>query len=574
VASLLSLNVGLPKDIGWQGRTVRTGIWKQPVDGARLVRRLNVDGDGQGDLAGHGGEQRAVLVYQAEAYRYWRERLGRGDLEYGGFGENFTVDGLSDHDVCVGDRFRIGAAEFEVSQPRVTCFRLGMRLGEPDMAALLVAQHRPGFYLRVLTEGRVAAGDEIVQIADGPERLSVAEIDALLYLPDRDPAKLRRALRIPALSPGWRGSFHDLLNAVERAPAARVQPAWAGFRPLRVRSVVDESASIVSITLDDPAGMPLPSARPGQYLTLRVPDAGEPAPVRTYSLSSAPGAAQYRISVKREVHGVVSRYLHDALKPGALIEAAAPRGDFVLRDGTNPVVLISAGVGVTPVLSMLARLASADRGREVWWLHAARSPGEQAFAGEARHLLAGLDRTHEHVYYSAATPAELASTGASDGRLTAEVLAELGIPPTAGVYLCGPPPFMTAVRTALNSLGISDVYTELFGPQDAINPGVVHATRVPPHVPVGPAGPGPLVTFARSGLTVPMDSTPGQSLLELAEACDVPTRFSCRTGVCHVCVTVVLSGQTTYDPAPLELPEDGSILICCARPSVAVVLDM
>ena len=149
MATLISLNVGMPRDVSWQGRTVHTGIWKAPVSGPRLVRRLNIDGDGQGDLAGHGGEQRAVLVYQVDSYRYWRDHLGRDDLEFGQFGENFTVDGLSDADVCIGDRYRIGDAEFEVSQPRVTCYRVGLRLGEPAMPALLVAHHRPGFYLRV-----------------------------------------------------------------------------------------------------------------------------------------------------------------------------------------------------------------------------------------------------------------------------------------------------------------------------------------------------------------------------------------------------------------------------------------
>ena len=179
-----------------------------------MVRRLNIEGDGQGDLAGHGGEQRAVLVYQVESYRHWQEFFGRDDLEHGAFGENFTVEGLADDEVCIGDRYRIGEAEFEVTQPRVTCFRVGMRMGEPQLPSLLVAHHRPGFYLRVLTEGRVSAGDEIVRTARGPHALSVADVDALLYLPGHDPERLRAALDIPALSPGL----------------ARVVPEHAGER--------------------------------------------------------------------------------------------------------------------------------------------------------------------------------------------------------------------------------------------------------------------------------------------------------------------------------------------------------
>ena len=210
---LLSVNVGLPKDVAWRDRTVHTGIWKQPVSGPVMARRLNIDGDGQGDLNGHGGEQRAVLVYQIQSYEYWQRYFGRENLGYGAFGENLTVDGLPDDEVCIGDRYRIGQAEFEVTQPRVTCYRVGLRLGEPELPALLVSHHRPGFYLRVITEGRIQAGDEIVKTGTGPGGLSVTEADALLYLPGRDPAMLRVATQIPALSPGWQESFRDLLAA-------------------------------------------------------------------------------------------------------------------------------------------------------------------------------------------------------------------------------------------------------------------------------------------------------------------------------------------------------------------------
>ncbi len=225
---LLSVNVGMPKDVSWHGKTVHTGIWKEPVAGPRMVRRLNIDGDGQGDTKGHGGEQRAVFVYQVQSYEYWQRHFGRDDLSYGNFGENLTVDGLPDAEVCIGDRYRIGEAEFEVTQPRVTCYRVGMRLGEPELPALLVSHHRPGFYMRVITEGRIQAGDPIVKTRTGPGALSVADTDALLYLPDRDRAKLQVALTIPALSPGWQGSFRDLLAAAEgngAAPSPDTGPA-------------------------------------------------------------------------------------------------------------------------------------------------------------------------------------------------------------------------------------------------------------------------------------------------------------------------------------------------------------
>jgi ferredoxin-NADP reductase/MOSC domain-containing protein YiiM len=544
-----------------------------------MVRRLNIDGDGQGDLNGHGGEQRAVLVYQIESYRHWAQHFGRDDLSYGHFGENLTVDGLPDDEVCIGDRYRIGEAEFEVTQPRVTCYRVGLRLGEPQMAALLVSHHRPGFYMRVITEGPVRAGDQIVKTRAGPRSLTVADTDALLYLPNPDRARVRDATQIPALSSGWQQSFSDLLAGTAGgglvAPASPGTPAWAGFRPLKVTTVVRESRLVSSIFLESTDGTPLPAAKAGQYVTLRLPGAGEPAPVRSYSLSSAPGATTYRISVKHEDKGVASSYLTRSLQPGTILDAAAPRGEFVLDRGTGPVLLISAGIGVTPVLSMLHQLAADNSTREVWWLHGARRPEEHDLAAEAQALLASLSRAHAHLFYSAATPTERHRMHAAAGRLSRDKLAALGIPASANAYLCGPTSFMTDMQDALAALGIQSgrIHTELFGARSAVNPGLTGQARHRPHQPSGPPGTGPLVTFARSGISAPFNSA-ARSVLEFADSCDIPTRWSCRTGVCHTCITTLLSGQVSYSPDPLDAPADPEVLICCAQPSGDIVLDL
>ena len=247
--AVVSVNVGLPRDVQWQGKVVYTAVWKKPISGRVMARRLNIDGDGQGDLGGHGGENRAVMVYQLDSYRYWQNQLKRNDFEYGQFGENLTIEGLADNEVCIGDRFRIGGAVFEVSQPRVTCYRVGIRMGEPQMPSLLVSHKRPGFYFRVIEEGEIGAGDEIVKVADGPEQVTVAEIDGLLYLPGHPREQSQRALRIPALATGWKGSLEALLADEEKggqggnsglAPSAP-PPAWPGYRPLRVASVEQES---------------------------------------------------------------------------------------------------------------------------------------------------------------------------------------------------------------------------------------------------------------------------------------------------------------------------------------------
>ncbi|MBF5043773.1 MOSC domain-containing protein [Aggregicoccus sp. 17bor-14] len=586
MARLHSVNVGLPRDVPWEGRTVHTGVWKAPVNGRRTVRRLNIEGDGQGDLGGHGGEHRAVLVYQLGSYRYWEQLLGRAPFTPGQFGENFTVEGLADDEVCIGDRYRIGTALFEVSQPRVTCFRLGLRMGEPRMAALVVAHHRPGFYLRVLEEGEVGAGDEIEQVAVGPERMSVAQVDALLYLPGHAREDLLRALRIGALSPGWRGSFQALLDAEASgatggntglAPGSGPPPAWTGFRPLRIARIAQESHSISSFELEAEDGSALPAALPGQFVVLRLwPQPGAPPLLRSYSLSGEPGAPRYRVSVKREPHGAGSAFLFEHCGVGARLEVSAPRGAFTLRAGEGPVALLSAGVGATPVLAMLHALVQQRSPREVWWLFGARDRGDHPFVDEARRLVAALARGRAHVRYSRPGAQDrLGQDYDAAGRWTADAVQALGVPRAADFYLCGPPAFLEALGAGLAAWGVARerIHEEVFGAGASLTPGIAPTAARPVHAPVGPAGTGPTVSFTRSGLAVPW-SPRFASLLELAEACDVPVRWSCRTGVCHTCESGLVSGAVSYAPEPLDPPAAGSVLPCCATPTADVVLDL
>jgi ferredoxin-NADP reductase/MOSC domain-containing protein YiiM/ferredoxin len=582
VGTLLSVNVGLPKDVSWQGRTVFTGVFKDPVPGSRRVGRLNVDGDGQGDLAGHGGEQRAVFVYQMASYRYWERELGRNDFVYGQFGENFTVEGLGDDEVCIGDRYQIGSAIFEVTQPRVTCYRVGLRMNDPRIPALLVSHHRPGFYFRVLQEGEVQAGDEIIRLSSGPEQMTVADVDALLYLPGHTRQGLRRALRVPALSPGWQGSFRALLSEDPGSGNAGLAvtsppPAWPGFRQLTVTAITRESDSAISIRLEDPTGAPLPPPRPGQYLTLRVqPDKRQRALLRNYSLSGPPAAGYYRVTVKRERGGAASGYLHTRLAVGDQLDIAAPRGTFILDQTHAPVLLISAGIGATPVLAMLQALVQERSDREIWWLHGARNRREQPFAAEARALLASLPTPHAHVYYSRPGPDDVEGRDFdSAGRLTPSLLAELKPPPDAEAYICGPTAFMDEISAGLAALGFdaSCIHTEPFGPAASVTPGIAATPARAPHPPAGQPGKGPAIAFARSDLTIPWSSDYG-TLLELAESCDVPVRWSCRTGVCQTCETTLIAGNVDYSPDPVEPPAAGSLLICCSQPRDDIVLDL
>jgi MOSC domain-containing protein YiiM/ferredoxin-NADP reductase len=582
MARLLSVNVGLPRDITWKDRTVHTGIWKDQVRGRCRVRRLNLDGDGQGDLAGHGGQQRAVYVYQIESHRYWQEQLRRTDFVYGQFGENFTVEGLPDDVVCIGDRYQIGSALFEVTQPRVTCYRLGIRMNNPQMAALLTSRGRPGFYFRVLQEGEVGAGDTITKVGEAGERMTVAEINALLYLPGHSRERLERALRIEALSEGWRESFNALLHSRSSGNAGLVpeiaaHPAVPGFRPLLVTAIDQECPDVLSLTMGRADGQPLPTAMPGQYVVVRLHPAGRPPLFRSYSLSGPVSTERYRISVKIEPQGIAGTHLREHLRVRDTLDVSSPRGSFILQAGKGPVVVLSAGIGLTPVLAMLYALSSPQSTRQVLWLHAARDREHHAYAAEVRRLMLGLAAGRSYVCYSRPDARDkMGEDYDAVGHLSRSVLAALDLPREADIYLCGPNRFMADMKEALVTLGIvpQRIHLEIFNGGESMTPGVVGTSTPSPHPPAGDGNTGPQVSFARSGITAHWDASAYQSILELAEACNVPVRWSCRTGVCHTCESGLVSGAISYGPAPLERPADGNLLVCCSQPNGDVVVDL
>lgn len=586
MGQLLSVNVGLPRDIEWRGRTVHTGIWKNPVQGRCRVGRLNLDGDGQGDLAGHGGEQRAVFVYQMESYRYWQEQLKRDHFVHGQFGENFTIEGFEDDAVCIGDRYQIGSALFEVTQPRVTCYRVGIRMNEPRMPALLTSSGRPGFYFRVLREGQVGAGDQIVKVEESKERMTVREINALLYSPTHPRDRLERAIQIKALSPGWRASFQALLGSAANGaggnaglvPEAAAHPATPGFRKLAVTAIDRESADVLSLTMQVADSQPLETALPGQYVVLRLPTSpGGPPLFRSYSLSGPLSRERYRISVKIEPNGAAGSWLRDHVRVGDGLDVSSPRGSFILQSGDGPVVLLSAGIGSTPVLAMLYALAASRSTRQVLWLQAARDGEHHPFAAEVRRLMLALPNGRSYVCYS--RPGSLDKPGKdfdAAGHFSRSTFDQARVPQDADVYLCGPNGFMADMKTTLATLGIAPerIHMEIFNGGESMTPGVVGATTRIPHVPKEDANTGPLVSFARSGIAAHWKPSTYQSILELAEACDVPVRWACRTGVCHSCESGLVSGAVVYGPEPLDKPAEGNILICCSQPVRDAVIDL
>ncbi|OQP41112.1 sulfurase [Niastella yeongjuensis] len=578
---VLSVNVGMTREVEFRGKLIKTSIFKKPVEGRVMVRRLNIDGDGQTDLAAHGGEHRAVFVYQADSYQYWREVLKRPELYYGQFGENLTVEGLADKDVCIGDRYAIGTAIFEVTQPRVTCYRVGIALGVPEMPSLLVSHKRPGFYFRVIQEGEIGVGDPIEKVADGPEHMNISEVDALLYLNNHPKEQLQKALKIPALSHGWQQSFQDLLQSAEAGINAGNtglsgvygRPlAWLGYRSFIVQRASHETSDIDSFELRPEDGKPLAAFLPGQHIAVRLPaGADKKLLTRMFSLCGTQGANTYRIAVKREQAGIVSEYMHTHLQAGDRVEISAPMGDFILQEDQHPVVLLSAGVGITPLLGMLHAIESSCPGREVWWIHSARNSANYPFLKEVEET--GMHLSHFHPVKVFSRPAAEEQMGIQydiQGHLDVTALNNLKLPPGSYFYLCGPTGYMSAITGALQSLGIpgEQIKTESFG-----NAGIENPVASPPHLPEDNSGTGPLVNFTKSNISFNWSSR-FNNILEAAEACDIPVSWSCRVGVCHRCESSLLDGKIQYNPTPLDPPATGRLLICCSLPVTDIELDL
>jgi ferredoxin-NADP reductase len=398
---------------------------------------------------------------------------------------------------------------------------------------------------------------------------------------------LERALRIEALSPGWRSSFEALLQSQTAAtgsgnaglaPAAAAYPVAPGFQPLAVAAIDQESADVLSLSMRHPDDQLLRPALPGQYVVLRVRRTGGGPPLfRSYSLSGPLSTERYRISVKIEPNGAAGTYLREHVRVGDVLDVSSPRGSFILQSGERPVVLLSAGIGATPVLAMLYALAAARTTRQVLWLHTARDRQHHPFAAEVRRLLPALTHGRSYVCYSRPDSGDkMGEDFDATGHLSRSVFEEVGMPREADVYLCGPTRFMADMKETLAALNVAPerIHLEIFNGSESMTPGVVGAETRTPHPPRDDANTGPLVSFARSGIAAHWKASAYQSILELAEACDVPVRWSCRTGVCHNCESGLVSGAVAYGPQPLEKPADGNLLVCCSQPIRDVVIDL
>ena len=576
---LLSVNVALPREITVKGKTVRTGIFKEPVDQRVQVTTLNIAGDGQADLIGHGGEMRAVLVYSFENYAHWATELGRTDLRYGQFGENFTVDGMLDDAVHVGDRFRIGTAVFEVSQPRVPCYKLAIKMRTDGFYKMLLEHGRPGFYFRVLEQGEVGHGDVIHRLSVHPVGITVGQMTNLLYFEKDDLDGATRAFRIEALSPGWRRSFETRL--------AKAKPAGVAREPLRslvVTRKVRESENVISFYLVPADEEPLAPFLPGQFLPLKLDIPGQYQPVlRTYSLSDSPSAHHYRLTIKRETvppdrpdayPGVASNFFHDQIDIDSTVLTQSPRGRFLLDPSRErPVVLLSAGIGLTPLISMLAAIVESGSRCQTWFIHGARNGREHAMGELVRRLSDAHDHVHTHIRYSKALPEDRAGRDYDDeGHVDIPLLERLLPDQQFDFYLCGPTPFMKSLFDGLVGWGIpaDRIHYEFFGPASAL-PGRSRVSTPKRAAAAVECSGETEVVFSTAGVTAHWNAS-FDSLLDLAEAHGLSPDYSCRSGICQTCACPLDEGEVDYVLEPLEPPDPGSVLICCAKPRTARVV--
>ncbi len=578
VGSVVSVNVGMPRFRDFPGGPIASGIDKRPIAGRTIVRRLNLEGDAQGDLGAHGGEQRAVLAYDASNYAYWQEHAGLRDLPYGAFGENLTVDGLTDDIACVGDRFKIGTAVLEVTQPRATCFRLGAHLGVRDLPRLFVERGRPGFYLRVLAEGELAAGDAIVLLERGRHAISVVAVDKLLYSAERPAEQLAQVLDVPALPAGWRTAFKDLLVGRSNDAAGRRQTtlAWEGWRTFRVTEKHGESDVDMSIRFRPTGDAALAPFEPGQFVSVRLPanpTKEQRALLRPWTLSDRPNDDGWRITVRRAKSsdvalpaGLASAFVHDTLRVGDKIEIAAPRGEFTLRavPPGAPVVFVTAGIGITPAMAMLEALLAADGplARDVVFVHGARSERDLPFAPRLASLRDTDPRLRIAIHLSQPPP-DRPMAAFQPGRVSPAVLGALDVPTGAHWFICGPTAFQKEIVAGLAEAGIatSDMHVESFRSGAPLAAGAADAA--------GAA----LVTFARSNIALAWNGSRFPTLLDFAEGVGVPVAWSCRAGVCHLCQTRVLKGRVSYLTSPPDRPEPNQALLCCSVPDGDLVLD-
>lgn len=555
-----------------RGKTIKTGFHKIPKE-TEFISMDGLVGDVRATFDGN--RDRAVLLYQADAYEYWRTELNR-ELPYGILGDNLTFSGPGDDSFRIGDQLRIGSAVLEINQSRLPCFKIGARLEDPSFPVRYMKANKLGFFCSVVEEGEVRVGDEIVihRKTTDSSPITVPEFTRVVALETDDVEGLERLIASNHVPGTWRVKAERLLR-MARGESAE----WASFQPFTVvsKEPSNRSGSVASLALEARSEAQLPHADAGQFVTLRLPISrhGEGI-VRTYTISrSEPG--RYYIDVKREgggpdvPSGVGSTYLHDSVEVGDQIEALAARGHFVVEPSHRPLVLCSAGIGLTPMLAMLAEQATSADCREVHFVHGARCGDDLVQRDRVRQLIDGSDRLHHYLTLSCPSPNDLA-TGDVDaiGRMTADTLRKVCPDLNADFYICGPTGFIRDIVTGLVDLGVpkDQINYEYFGASESLFP-----EDDQPGDPVNDENGDPiLVTFLQSGVTTPWTDR-DTSLLQLARRVRLAPLASCETGVCNTCKSPLRAGAVNYTTELSTEPKENEVLTCSAVPRKSVIID-
>jgi ferredoxin-NADP reductase/MOSC domain-containing protein YiiM len=576
IGKVLAVTAGRAAPMSVQGETITSGFVKEEVDGRHRVGFDGFEIDDHVDDALD--RDRAVLLYQRSHYDAWNTELER-NLPAGIFGENLMIEAPPDADIRLGAELRIGTVRMRVTQPRIPCRKMAVRLQEGEsFPSRYLRSGRVGFFCSILEPGEIGAGDSIELLSPGAENMSIADMTNIVYLEEPSANRLQRLLEEPLLPKTWHPKVERVLSRV-----AAKHSDWPKERPLRIRSVKREAIDILSFELDDPDGTRLPSFDAGQFLTVSVNFPGRDIPVqRTYTLSGRTADdLGYRISVKRErapdatpdvPDGLVSGYLHDSVKAGSIVMARQPMGHFVVEPGSRPVVLVSAGVGITPMLAMLRQLRDCPLKRDVYFFHGARSSEYHAFADEVSEIVGSRDFMHSHILYSRASEQDVQmGRFQAEGRLSASVLESVLPSLRADFYVCGPLTFIEEIVDGLKRRQVSSerIHFEYFG---AAPSPVVETGDLGEDV-LDADGRAITVTFARSGVTAPWKE--GMfSILSLAERSGMRPQASCRTGLCGTCVCPIDKGNVEYVIDPSQKTSDNEVLICCARPTTSITLDL
>lgn len=565
-ASITSINVSKVTNVMFKDKTVPTGIFKQPVNGLVHIGTNGVEDDEQADLRCHGGPHKAVYIYGLPGYAHWEAYLGR-KLAAGAFGENLTISNLTEDSVRIGDLLICGKLVMQISEPRISCFKLAMTLNEdPGFSKIFLEDGRVGFYARVLQEGSVMAGDQLIHEPVSVPSPTIREFVRACYDPNATLADLKFARNAAGLSPEWQALLDKRATALM---LARQPQAWSGYKTFMLTKRETEAAGIISLYLAPTDGAELPGYLPGQHITVQAETPAHVTLVRPYSLSSAQISANaFRITVKcmpameeENQSASMSRYLHESVKVGDQLLVKAPGGRFFIDEtDTSPRVLFAGGVGITPLFAMFEHAANTDCPTTL--VYAVRDETERCFG----QSIAALCNRHRHL-----KAVFLAETGVEPslfyttrlGRIEAKLLTELDLE-ASSFFLCGPLGFLDQVEELLQQAGVSEnrIHIEAF------------AARSGNTIQFGPeaAGTEHTVTFEKSGFSVQWTADRG-TLLDLAEANGLRPPFACRAGTCQSCATTILSGSVDY----LELvdpPSPEQTFICCTIPVSDVVLEL